>query len=456
MKRIDLTKGSVLKTLLIYALPLIATNVVQLLFHATDVWVLGVMVDDHAVAAVGASGAIINLLVNLFNGLATGSNVLISRLVGARNEDGARRATGTSLIIGFLSGVILMIVAVIGAPYFLVWMKCQPEVLADATLYLRIYFMGMPIMMLYNFVAAILRGVGDSMRPMVYMLSSGVLNVGLNVLFIAAFNMTVAGVALATVLSNLFCLVFAVIALFKNNGYCRAEAKNLRIRAWELKEIVKIGIPSALCGLFYYVSNLFVSSGVNSLSTDAMTANAISNQFDGIIYNVGLSIAIACLAMVGQCLGSGDIDRVNKTVKVGATVVTVGSLALGSLFVLLSHPMLGMMTDSEAVIKIAQEKMLVLCLTYFITSIMEVLSFSLRALGSHLVTIVVGIVCGFFIRSSWVWFVWPLNKTLGMIYLSYPVSAFAAVIIYVISYIFVIKKVKTQYKKVSVKEVEYA
>ena len=443
MKRIDLTKGSVLKTLLIYAMPLITTNVVQLLFHATDVWVLGVMVDDMAVAAVGASGAIINLLVNLFNGLATGSNVLVSRLVGAKDKEGAMRATGTSLVVGLLSGIILMVVAVIGAPYFLVWMKCQPQVLSDATLYLRIYFMGMPIMMLYNFVAAILRGTGDSVRPMAYMLISGVLNVGLNVLFIAAFDLTVAGVALATVLSNLVSLALGLAALFKNNGYCRAELQNIRIRKWELTEIVKIGVPSALCGLFYYVSNLFVSSGVNSMSTEAMTANAISNQFDSIVYTIGLSVAIACLAMVGQCLGSRDLLRIRKTVWIGASTVTVASLCVGGLFVLLSPYMLGLMTDSLAVIEIARDKMTVLCLTYFITSIMEVLSFSLRALGAHTSTLVVGIVCGFFIRSSWVWFIWPLNKTLGMIYYAYPVSALCAVIIYVVSYAFVIKKMKS-------------
>ena len=410
MKSIDLTKGSVFKTLLIFSLPLIATNVVQLLFHAADVAVLGIMVDDDAVAAVGACGALINLLVSLFSGLASGANVLISRQVGAKNEDGARKATGVSLLVGFLAGLFLMLVALVGAEQFLIWMKCQPEVLADATLYLRIYFAGMPVIMMYNFVSAILRGVGDSMRPMVYMLVAGVLNVGLNFLFIGAFGMSVEGVALATVLSNLASLVLALVALFKNNGYCKVEAKNIRVRGWELLQIVKIGVPSVVCGLFFYVSNLFVSAGVNSLSKEAMTANAISNQFDGIIYNVGLSIAIACMAMVGQCLGARDLPRVRRTVGMSLLLVTVASLGLGTLFVLLSRPMLGIMTDSQEVIKIAQEKMIILCLTYFITSMMEVFSFSLRSLGSHISTLIAGFTCGFLIRSCWVWFAWPLYK----------------------------------------------
>ena len=442
MKRVDLTKGPVLKTLLIFSLPLIATNVVQLLFHAADVAVLGIMVDDSAVAAVGACGALINLLVSLFSGLASGANVLIARQVGSKNEEGAKRATGVALLLGFLAGTILMIVALIGAEQFLIWMKCQPQVLKEATLYLRIYFAGMPVIMMYNFVSAILRAVGDSARPMIYMLVAGALNVGLNFLFIGAFGMSVEGVALATVLSNLASLVLALIALFKNTGYCKVEAKNIRLRRFELWQIVKIGVPSVICGLFFYVSNLFVSAGVNSLSEEAMTANAISTQFDSIIYNVGLSIAIACMAMVGQCLGAKDLPRVRRTVGVSLAFVTVSSLGLGAIFILLSEPMLGIMTDSQEVIKIAQEKMVVLCLTYFITSMMEVFSFSLRSLGAHISTLIAGFTCGFLIRSCWVWFAWPLYKSLWFLYFAYPVSAGSAVLFYIGSYILTIKRTK--------------
>lgn len=437
MKKSDLTKGPVFKTLLLFSLPLVATNVVQLLFHAADVAVLGIMVDDGAVAAVGACGPIVNLLVSLFAGLASGSNVLIARLVGSRDTSGARRATGTSLFLGLLSGVILTVVGIVGAEQFLVWMQCQPDVLKEATLYLRIYFSGMPVIMLYNFVSAILRAVGDSTRPMVYMFIAGGLNVALNFFFIGACGMEVAGVALATVLSNLVSLVLALVALFKNDGFCKVEMQNLRIRKWELIQISKVGVPSAICGLFFYVANLFVSAGVNSLSTDAMTANAASGQFDAIIYNVGMSIAIACMAMVGQGIGAKNVARVKKTVLVSIGYATVASLALGGLFVLMAEPLLGIITDSDAVIAIAKEKMVVLCLTYFVTSIMEVCSFSLRAMGYNGCTFVVGVLCGFFIRSAWVWFAWePLGKGLGTLYYAYPVSAGVAVLIYTVYYAF--------------------
>lgn len=448
MKQMDLTKGPIFKTLLIYSLPLIATNVVQLLFHAADVFVLGVMANDNAVAAVGACGALINLLISLFSGLATGANVLVARKVGAKDEKGARKATGVSLVVGFLSGVILMIIAITGAKQFLIWMKCQPEVLKSATLYLRIYFAGMPILMLYNFVSAILRSVGDSLRPMLYMLIGGVLNVGLNFIFIGGFHMEVEGVALATVISNLFSLILAIIALIKNNGYCKIEIKNLRLRKTELYEIVRVGVPSSVTGLFYYVSNIFVSTAVNSMGTKSMTANAISNQFDGIIYQLGLSIAIACMAMVGQSLGALNFDRVIKTVKISLAYVTLASLSFGTIVVLLAKPVLGLMTSSHEVLEIAREKLFVLCLTYFITSIMEVFSFSLRAMRSNTITLIVGFVCGLLIRSGWVLLVWERCQRIGVLYLSYGVSALAAAIIYFFYYRYKSKNLEKELKSI--------
>lgn len=307
-----LTQGKVFKTIFIYSLPLILTNVVQLLFHAADVTVLGIMADDFAVASVGACGPIISLLVSLFASFATGANILIARHVGANDETRARWATGTAIIIGFLSGLIMMIIALIWARDILTLMKCQSEVLDLAVTYMRIYFLGMPIIMLYNFVASILRSVGDSFRPMIYMLISGVVNIGLNIFFIAVCNLTVVGVALATLLSNLISLILALIALLKHKGYCKIEFKNLQIFKNEFVEIVKIGVPACLCSLSFYVANLFMSAGVNSISPDAMTANAIAGQFDAIVYNVGMSIAIACMSMVGQCYGAGLMDRVKK------------------------------------------------------------------------------------------------------------------------------------------------
>ena len=437
----NLTEGKIFKTLFIYSLPLIFTNVVQLLFHAADVTVLGIVVDDGAVAAVGACGPIISLLVSLFASFATGANILIARHVGTKNEQRGRKATGTALVIGFLSGAIMMLFALIFAKDILILMKCQPTVLDQATTYMRIYFLGMPIIMLYNFVAAILRSVGDSLRPMVYMIIAGVVNIGLNIFFVAVCNLTVEGVAIATVLSNLASLILGLIALLRNNGYCKIELKNLRIFKAEFKEIVKIAVPSCLCSLSYYVANLFVSAGLNSISEDAMSAGAYAGQFDAIVYNVGMSIALACMSMVGQCYGAGLIERVKKTVFVSAIYVVVASLTIGTLVVVLSEELLGIMTDSASIIAIGKEQLITVCLTHFITSLMEVFSFSLRALKRPNCTMVVGFVCGFGIRALWVTVIWkPIGGTVGTLFLAYGVSAFCAMITYVIIYARTIKK----------------
>lgn len=437
MKTLDLTKGSVFKTLLTYSLPLIATNVAQVLFHATDVAVLGIMANDDAVAAVGACGSLISLFISLFSGFATGANVLTANRIGAKDIEGARRGVGTSLLVGFLSGVILMVIALIGAEQFLIWMNCDPEVLDEATLYMQIYFLGMPIMMLYNTVAAILRADGDSMRPMIYMLIAGGVNVGLNFLLVGAFSMGVAGVAIATIVSNLLSLILSFIPLIKNKEYCKVEIKNIRFRKEEMEGITKVAIPTCLCSVFFYFANVVMAAGVNSLGKEAMTANTISGQFDSIIYNVSFSVAIACMAMVGQCHGAGLKARVKETVYVGMGVATGLSLFAGTLFAIFANPLLGIMSDNPAIIQMAREKLLILCFTHFVTGIMEVLSFSLRAMGYSNLTMIAGFICGFGVRSLWVWTVWQGDKTLPGIFWAYPVSAGLAIVAYFIAFIII-------------------
>ena len=444
----NLTQGKIFKTLFIYSLPLILTNAVQLLFHAADVTVLGILVDDGAVASVGACGPIISLLVSLFASFATGANILIAKHVGAKDESRGRRATGTAIVIGFLSGIIMLIIAEIWARDILILMNCQESVLDQAVTYMRIYFLGMPVIMLYNFIAAILRSVGDSLRPMIYMFIAGFVNIGLNVFFVAVCNLTVEGVALATFLSNLVSLILALIALFKNKGYCKIEFRNLKINVQEFKEIVKIGVPSCLCSLSYYVANLFVSAGLNSISEDAMSAGAYAGQFDAIVYNVGMSIAIGCMSMVGQCYGAGMLDRIKKTITISAIYATIASLTLGSIVVIFSEGLLGIMTDSATVIAIGKEQLTTVCLTHFITSLMEVFSFSLRALKRPNTTMVVGFICGFGIRASWVTFVWPyIGGTVGTLFLAYGVSAFCAMVIYIILFVQTMKREKLALNK---------
>ncbi|MBQ1223322.1 MAG: MATE family efflux transporter [Oscillospiraceae bacterium] len=441
----DLTQGPVFKTLFRYSVPIIAINVVLSLFHAADIATLSFLAGDKAVAAVGACGTIITLLISFFTAFATGAEVLVAKRTGAQDGDGVKRATGTALVIGFLSGILLMAVAVSFAKKLLILTNCQQKVLAMATTYMRIYFLGMPVIMLTSFASAILRASGDSLRPMIYTFISGGVNILFNLLFILILPSPVAGVAVATVLSNLLALVMILLAMLKPKCICKIEAKNLRIGKTEFNETLRVAVPTCLCSIFFYAANVILSACVNDLSTEAMTANAISGHFDGLIYTVGCAIAVAVSAMVGQNYGAGRLDRIQATIKTGVVYATFASLLLGAVMVLISPPLLKIMSNDENVVSIAKDKVTLLCFTYFVTSIMEVFAFSLRSLRREKSTMVVGAVCGLGVRCLWAWFIWPFNPTLPMLFSSYAISAFFAIIIYLFVYKKAVKSLRQEF-----------
>ena len=408
---------------------MIMISILQMLFHTMDTAVLGIMATDAEVAAVGACGSLISMLLCLVTGYSSAANVLISRRIGAGDEKGARRAVGVALVMGLLSGVILMVVVLTFSRHFLIMTNCQPEVLDMAVLYINIYFIGMPVMMLYNFIASILRAGGDSVRPMIYMIISGVVNVGLNFLFVIVFNMTVSGVAAATVISNLVSLILGIIALAKEKEYCKIEWRNLRIFREEFLEMIGIGLPSCLAGLSFYFGEVVVVSAVNSISTDAMTANTISSQLDRLNYTVGESIASATGVMISQSFGAKNFERVKKTFNVGMLYCVSVVMLIGVIVVLLSDPLIGIFTKSETVVALTKERLILVCLTNFVTCAMNVLTNALRALKRQHWVLIVGLICGFMIRSFWAWFAWPLVGTVSFLFICLPLSTLVGSII---------------------------
>ncbi len=434
MQQSRLTQGSILKSLVLFSLPMILSNTINLLFHAADVAVLAYFADGSAVAAVGACGSLITLMVSLFTGLSTGASVLIAKRVGENNRQGTTRAIGTALTIAVLSGLFLMTVSLLFSRRFLILMNCQPDVLDMAVLYMKIYFLGSPIMMLNTFATAALIATGDSTHPMFYSSLSGVINVAANVFFVKICNLQVAGVAIATVGSAAVSVVLVLTRLFGKRGRGMLDLRSLGINRNDLFDIIKVGVPTCLCSLSFFSANVILASAVNSISTDAMTANSISGQFDGFIYTIGAAIASATSVMVAQNYGARRFSRIRKTIRVSVVYVTTVSITLGMLFVILAEPLLRILSDSDSVIAIAKDRMTLLCLTYFVTSIMEVFSFSLRAIKRQKSTMVVGAVCGFGIRCLWRFFVWPLRPTLSVLFACYAVSALAAIVIYVFVY----------------------
>lgn len=430
----NMCEGKIFGKLVVYALPLVLTNVLQLLFNAADVAVLGIFVSDDAVAAVGATGALINLIIGLFVGLSVGANVLVARFSGEQNVDSAHKTVGTSVIVSLITGVILAFIGYFFAETFLEWTKCDPDVLDMATKYLKIYFIGMPIMMLYNFCASILRAVGDTMRPLIFLIIGGVVNIGLNIFFILVLDKTVEGVAIATVVSQGISAVLSVIVLLKGKGYAKLDLKKFRIYMPELKEMVRIGLPAGLQGCVFSISNVLIQSTINTFSKTYMTANTVASQFDGFIYNAMNAVALSCLAFVSQNYGARKFDRIRTVVRQSVLLVTVIGLVIGGGVILFSAQLCGLITDDPEIIRIAQNRLYILASTYFTCGIMDVLSNFMRGLGKSTTAMIVSLSGSCLFRIIWLKTVYLLNPTIEMVYIVYPISWILTIGVYMIMY----------------------
>lgn len=430
----NMCEGKIFGKLVVYALPLVLTNVLQLLFNAADVAVLGIFVSDDAVAAVGATGALINLIIGLFVGLSVGANVLVARFSGEQNVDSAHKTVGTSVIVSLITGVILAFIGYFFAETFLEWTKCDPDVLDMATKYLKIYFIGMPIMMLYNFCASILRAVGDTMRPLIFLIIGGVVNIGLNIFFILVLDKTVEGVAIATVVSQGISAVLSIIVLLKGKGYAKLDMKKFKIYTPELKEMIRIGLPAGLQGCVFSISNVLIQSTINTFSKTYMTANTVASQFDGFIYNAMNAVALSCLAFVSQNYGAKKFDRIRTVVRQSVLLVTVIGLVIGGGVILFSAQLCGLITDDPEIIRIAQNRLYILASTYFTCGIMDVLSNFMRGLGKSTTAMIVSLSGSCLFRIIWLKTVYLLNPTIEMVYIVYPISWVLTIGVYMIMY----------------------
>ncbi|MCQ2398900.1 MAG: MATE family efflux transporter [Clostridia bacterium] len=445
----NLCEGSILKKLILFALPIIASNVLQVLFNSADVAVLGILVpspaSDDAVAAVGSNSALINLIVGLFVGISAGANVVIARCVGEKNVEKARRAVGTSIIISVIFGFVGMLVGSIGAEFFLRLTGCNERFIDLAATYLRIYSFGMPIMILYNFTSSILRAVGDTFRPLIFLAVSGVVNIGLNAFFIVVLGKTVEGVAIATVASQGIAAVLALIALVKGNGYAKLEAKNMRIYKKELVEILKIGVPSGLQGCVFSISNVLIISSINIIDNTgipAVAGNTIAQQFDAFVYQTMNGFAIATLPFISQNYGARNFYRIKRTIFTSLIAVTVLGILTGGGVYLLRVPLCYIMTDTPAAVEVACVRLLYLCVPYFLCGIMDTLSSCMRGLGKSTTAMVVSLTGSCLFRVIWLSTVFQAFQTLEVIYVVYPITWGLTALTYVVLLIPLFKKLK--------------
>ncbi len=359
----NLTEGPIFKKLIIYALPLMATNILQLLFNVSDVVVLGFA--GYDVGPVGATGALINLIIGLFVGLSVGANFLVAKFVGSNEKERSEKVVGMSVLIALVVGVILAVVGYFCARIFLSWMDCPDNFLDDATQYMQIYFIGMPIVLLYNYCAAIMRAVGDTLRPLIYLIIAGVVNVGLNFILTYWQRMGVAGVAIATVASQLISVILALISLFKSNGYSQFKFKNMRIFKTEFIEMVKVGIPAGIQGCVFALSNVVIQSTINSFGDAAVNGNTIAAQFDGFIYNAMFAVALSCMSFVSQNLGARNIARIKRTVWISLLTSAVVGIIFGGIILIVAQPIAGIMTDNPKEIELCVEQAYYTCHNLF-------------------------------------------------------------------------------------------
>ena len=431
----DMCRGSILRKVVSFSIPLILTGILQLLYNAADIIVVGQFSGKEALAAVGSTNSLINLLVNVFMGLSVGTSVAVAQSYGANDPQGVQRTVHTSVALALISGVAVGAVGVAFARPLLVWMGTPADVVDGATLYIRIYFIGMPVNMLYAFGSAILRAVGNTRQPLAFLMVAGIINVVLNLLFVVVFHMSVAGVALATIIAQGVSAVLVLRCLIHGTGSVRFSFAEMRIHRDSLRTICKIGLPAGLQSTLFSISNVLIQSSINTFGSVVMAGNAASASLEGFVYTSMNGIYQACLTFVGQNAGARQYRRVRNTLWVCLGTVTVVGLFMGGLCTLFGAPLIGIYNPDPQVITEGVKRLTIICSTYFICGIMEVLVGLLRGLGYSIVPAfaTLGSVCVF--RIVWIYTVFALFPSVETLMWSYPISWLLAALFHVGTYL---------------------
>ncbi len=418
----DMIHGPLLSRLLIYALPLVLSGVLQLLFNAADIVVVGKFTGSHALAAVGSTSALINLLVNLFIGISIGTNVLVARYCGARDAKNTEETVHTSIMVSIIGGVLMIFVGVLFAKPLLEIMGTPEDVIAHSVLYMRIYFVGMPAFMVYNFGAAILRAIGDTKRPLYFLSIAGIVNVIFNLIFVIVFKMGVAGVAIATVISQAISAVLIVLCLLHMEGMCQLHKEKLKLHPDKLKQMLRIGLPAGLQGIVFSISNVLIQSSVNSFGSTVMAGNTAASNIEGFVYTAMNAIYQTCLSFTSQNHGAKNFARIKKILLYCLGIVTVIGLVLGQGAYFLGSLLLNIYSNDPEVIRFGLIRLSLVCAPYFLCGLMDVCCGSLRGLGYSIIPMLVSLTGACAFRVIWIMTVFQAEHTLFSLYISYPIS----------------------------------
>ena len=433
----DMTTGALLPKVLMFSIPLVLTSVLQLLYNAADVIVVGRYAGPQSLAAVSSTGPLINLLVNIFMGLSVGSSVVIARAFGADDFHEVQEGVHTSVTIAGIMGVGVGILGFFAAKPMLRLMSTPDDVIDLAALYVRIFFLGMPFNMLYNFGAAILRAVGDTRRPLYFLTFSGIVNVLLNLLLVIVFKMDVAGVAIATIVSQFISAVLVLGCLLHSDGSIRLNPRSLRVHRQPLIHILRVGLPAGLQGSLFSISNVLIQSSVNSFGSIAMAGNGVASNLEGFIYVSMNSIHQAALTFASQNLGARRLDRVRRNMWIClATVVTIG-LSMGLVMLLLGRPLISLYNNDPEVIRYGMLRMAFIMPTYFTCGCMDVMVGQLRGIGYSIMPMIVSLTGACLFRVVWIFTAFAASPTLNTLYVSYPISWTLTFAVHMLCYLYV-------------------
>lgn len=444
---IDMCNGSIMDKLVSFALPLMLSGILQLMFNAVDIIVVGRFSGSEALAAVGSTTALINVFTNLFIGISLGANVLAARFFAAGRKEEMSETVHTSITLALISGILMAFVGLVFSKGALELMGTPEDVIGLSTLYMRIYFMGMPFFMLYNYGAAILRAVGDTKRPLYFLIIAGVINAGLNMVLVIVFGLGVAGVGIATVFSQMVSCVLVLTCLCRTEGSYKLSFSKLSMKGYYLKQIFQVGIPAGIQSTVINFSNALLQSSVNSFGSTAMAGYTAANNILGFLYVSINSVTQACMSFTSQNYGVRKFKRMDK-VLIDCAILSVGaSLVFGCGAYIFGDKVLMIYTNSEDVIKCGVEILSITTVPYFLCGIMDLFPGALRGMGYSLVPMILSVIGTVGMRIFWIFVIFPSHRTLYDLFISYPASWTATIIMQVICFLVVRRKVHSQINK---------
>ena len=443
---IDMCNGTIMDKLISFSLPLMLSGILQLLFNAVDIVVVGRFTGSQALAAVGSTTALINLFINLFIGVSLGANVLAARYYAAGKQKEMSETVHTAMLFALISGCVMVLAGLFFSRGALELMDTPDDVISQAALYMKIYFMGMPFFMLYNYGAAILRAVGDTKRPLLFLVISGAANAALNLLLVIVFSMGVAGVAVATVISQCISCVMVLSCLIRTESSYQLSLKKLRIRPAYLLQIFQVGIQAGIQSTVITFSNVLLQSSVNSFGSPAMAGYTAANNIFGFLYTSINSVSQACMSFTSQNYGAGKKKRMDLVLRDCLILTVVIGLLMGGGAYLFGPELLHIYTSDEAVIACGMEILLYTTVTYFLCGIMDLIPGALRGMGRSAVPMLLSVIGTVGTRIIWIYLIFPAHRSLAVLFISYPVSWLATIIMQAACFFFVRRNVHSKMK----------